>query len=222
MAELATIARPYAEAAFNVAVSARPTVDAAGALAAGGPVAGIPVTASPVPVTAAAVAAPALAAGSATDTIGSWSVSLNELAQVASNPDVRLLEMDPNVSGDQFADLLFSAVRAPLDEPVRNFVRMLVENHRASLLPQIAEQFETMKNTRAGSADAVITSAFPLEGAALAELVAALEKKFGSRLQAHVVVDPSLIGGVSVAVGDEVLDTSVRARLAQMQAALTA
>ncbi|MGI4981721.1 MAG: F0F1 ATP synthase subunit delta [Janthinobacterium lividum] len=217
MAELATIARPYAEAAFNVAVSARPTAGAAGALAAGGPVAGIPVTASSVqaPVTAAA-------AGSATDTIGSWSVSLKELAQVASNPDVRLLEMDPNVGSDQFVDLLFSAVRAPLDEPVRNFVRMLVENHRASLLPQIAEQFETMKNTRAGSADALITSAFPLEGAALAELVAALEKKFGTRLQAHVVVDPSLIGGVSVAVGDEVLDTSVRARLAQMQAALTA
>ncbi|MGI4861185.1 MAG: F0F1 ATP synthase subunit delta [Janthinobacterium lividum] len=160
--------------------------------------------------------------GSANDTIGSWSVSLNELAQVASNPDVRLLETDPNVGGDQLADLLFSAVRAPLDEPVRNFVRMLVENHRVSLLPQIAEQFETMKNTRAGAADATITSAFPLEGAALADLVAALEKKFGSRLQAHVVVDPSLIGGVSVAVGDEVLDTSVRARLAQMQAALTA
>ncbi|MGI4862045.1 MAG: ATP synthase F1 subunit delta, partial [Janthinobacterium lividum] len=169
MAELATIARPYAEAAFNVAVSVRPTAGPAGALAAGGPVAGIPVTAAPAPATAAAVA-------SATDTIDNWSVSLKELAQVASNPDVRLLEMDPNVGSDQFADLLFSAVRAPLDEPVRNFVRMLVENHRVSLLPQIAEQFETMKNTRAGSADARITSAFPLEGAALAELVAALEK----------------------------------------------
>jgi F-type H+-transporting ATPase subunit delta len=52
--------------------------------------------------------------------------------------------------------------------------------------------------------------------------VASLEKKFGCKLKAQVVVDPSLIGGVSVAVGDEVLDTSVRARLAQMQAALTA
>lgn len=210
MAELATIARPYAEAAFNVAASTRPAPGAATR-----PVSGVAVdTPAATPASAPAVGAP--------DAIDSWSVSLNELAQVASNPDVRLLETDPTVGADQYADLLFSAVRAPLDEPVRNFVRMLVENHRVSLLPQIAEQFETMKHQRAGSADAVITSAFPIEGVALAELVAALEKKFGSRLHAQVVVDPSLIGGVSVAVGDEVLDTSVRAQLARMQAALTA
>lgn len=60
------------------------------------------------------------------------------------------------------------------------------------------------------------------EGAPLTDLVATLERKFGKKLQPHVTVDPSLIGGVRVQVGDEVLDTSVRARLAQMQSALTA
>ena len=73
-----------------------------------------------------------------------------------------------------------------------------------------------------GAADVEITSAFPLEGAPLTELVATLERKFGKKLQAHVSVDPSLIGGVRVQIGDEVLDTSVRARLTQMQSALTA
>ena len=182
MAELATIARPYAEAAFSVAVSSQ-------------------------------------AASNATAV---WSAHLNELAQVASNPEVLSLANDPKISREQLADLLVNAVSTPLDASVQNFVRMLVDNHRVVVLPQIAEQFEALKNEHEGSADAEITSAFPLEGAALHDLVAALEKKFGRKLKAHVVVDPALIGGVSVAVGDEVLDTSVRARLAQMQAALTA
>lgn len=67
-----------------------------------------------------------------------------------------------------------------------------------------------------------IVSAFPLEGAQLAELVTSLERKFKRKLKPAVEVDSSLIGGVRVTVGDEVLDTSVRARLAGMQAALTA
>ncbi|MFX5521556.1 F0F1 ATP synthase subunit delta, partial [Acinetobacter baumannii] len=78
------------------------------------------------------------------------------------------------------------------------------------------------KNAQEGSADVEITSAFPLDGAPLTDLIASLERKFGRKLVPTVTVDPSLIGGVRVKVGDEVLDTSVRARLAAMQAALTA
>ena len=63
---------------------------------------------------------------------------------------------------------------------------------------------------------------FPIEGTALAEVVAALEKRFGRRLNPRVEVDPELIGGVRVVVGDEVLDTSVKARLEHMKVALTA
>ena len=185
MAELATIARPYAEAAFSVAVS--------------GGTAGTPATSTE-----------------------NWSTCLNELAQVASLPEVLSLATNPKVGPEQFEGVLFGAVKSPLDAPVKNFVQMLVENHRIALLPEISAQFDALKHAHEGSADAVITSAFPLEGVALTELTVALEKKFGCKLNAQVVVDPSLIGGVSVAVGDEVLDTSVRARLAQMQAALTA
>ena len=86
----------------------------------------------------------------------------------------------------------------------------------------VAEQFHALKNAREGSSDVEITSAFPLDDSQTNELVAALERKFGRKLYAKVAVDPSLIGGVSVKVGDEVLDTSVRARLAAMQATLTA
>jgi F-type H+-transporting ATPase subunit delta len=89
-------------------------------------------------------------------------------------------------------------------------------------MPEVAVQFDELKNAREGAADALIVSAFPLEGEQLNDLVASLERKFQRKLKATVEIDPSLIGGVRVTVGDEVLDTSVRARLASMQTALTA
>ena len=79
-----------------------------------------------------------------------------------------------------------------------------------------------LKNAQEGAADADIVSAFEMSRAQVAELVATLEKKFGRKLNPTVTVDPSLIGGVRVVVGDEVLDTSVRAKLQQMHVALAA
>jgi len=67
-----------------------------------------------------------------------------------------------------------------------------------------------------------IESAYPIDAAQLNEVVATLEKRFGRKLEAGVVVRPELIGGIRVVVGDEVLDTSVKARLEQMKVALTA
>jgi F-type H+-transporting ATPase subunit delta len=99
---------------------------------------------------------------------------------------------------------------------------MLAENGRVMLLPQIGAQFHELKNAQQGAADAHIFSAFDLSAEQLAQLAVMLEKKFGRKLNPTVTVDPSLIGGVRVVVGDEVLDTSVRAKLQQMHVALTA
>jgi F-type H+-transporting ATPase subunit delta len=90
------------------------------------------------------------------------------------------------------------------------------------LLPQIAEQFDLLKNQFEGSAVAQITSAYELTDAQVAELLAGLEKKFGLKLKPSVTVDSSLIGGVRVVVGDQVLDTSVQAQLARMRDTLAA
>jgi F-type H+-transporting ATPase subunit delta len=78
-----------------------------------------------------------------------------------------------------------------------------------------------LRNAQEGAADAEIVSAFELTPAQVVDLVATLEKRFGHNLNPSVTVDSSLIGGVRVVVGDEVLDTSVRARLQRMQTALT-
>ncbi len=97
-----------------------------------------------------------------------------------------------------------------------------MENDRLAALPEIARQFRVLKNESEGVADCLIESAFPMSDAQVAELLAALSKKFGLKLKPEVRVDAGLIGGVRVTVGDHVLDTSVKTRLAQMQAALTA
>ena len=98
----------------------------------------------------------------------------------------------------------------------------MIANGRVDALPEIAAQFRALKNAQAGSSDAVVYSAFPIDDKAVAELSGTLEKRFGRKLNITVELDASLIGGIRVVVGDEVLDTSVKARLDQMKIALTA
>ncbi|CDG85854.1 ATP synthase F1, delta subunit [Janthinobacterium agaricidamnosum NBRC 102515 = DSM 9628] len=145
---------------------------------------------------------------------------MSELAQVGSHPEVQAFARNPKASESDVAATLLSLLKSPLNEEVKHFVAMLVENGRVSLLPEIGAQFHLLKNSLEGAADAEITSAFELSGTQVAELVATLEKKFSRKLNPAVTVDPSLIGGVRVVVGDEVLDTSVRAKLQQMRDAL--
>ncbi|QET03272.1 MULTISPECIES: F0F1 ATP synthase subunit delta [Cupriavidus] len=154
--------------------------------------------------------------------VGAWSELVSEMGQVAANPDMKALADDPNVPGQKLAEVFLSVLKSPVNDEAKRFVNLLVENNRLTVMPEIAEQFHALKNAREGSSDVEITSAFPLDDSQLKDLVAALERKFGRKLYPTVNVDSSLIGGVSVKVGDEVLDTSVRARLAAMQTTLTA
>jgi F-type H+-transporting ATPase subunit delta len=154
--------------------------------------------------------------------MAAWSTLVSELAQIGANPDVQAFASNPNVTPAQLADTIASLVKSPFNAEANNFVAMLAENGRVALLPEIAAQFTVLKNAQLGAADALIHSAFELSADQVTGLVAALEKKFGRKLNPTVAVDPSLIGGVRVVVGDEVLDTSVRAKLQQMHAALVA
>lgn len=176
MAELATIARPYAEALFKAQASDL--------------------------------------AGTAT-----W---LDELAAVADNAQLQQFADSPKVTDGQVFDLISGVVRTALPEAGKNFLRLAIENRRLGVLPVIAQQFRALVNAQSGTADAVVQSAFSIDAAALAELSTTLEKRFARKLNVSVEINESLIGGIRVVVGDEVLDTSVKARLEQMKAALTA
>ncbi len=176
MAEIATIARPYAEALFK----------AAGAQGA------------------------ALAE------------QVQSIAEVAGNAQLRHFADNPKVEPTQVFDLITSVVRGELSDAAKNLLRTVIDNGRIAALPEIAAQFQTLVNASSGVSEATIHSAFAIAPEQLAEVVAALERRFKRKLNPTVVIEPELIGGIRVVVGDEVLDTSVKARLEQMRVALTA
>ena len=176
MAELATIARPYAEALFK----------------------------------------------SSRNDLNGTALWLDALATVASNAQLLQFADNPKVGHQQVFDVVSDVARVQLPQAGQNFLRTVIENGRLAALPEIAHQFRAMKNAQTGSSDATVYSAFPIAAEQLGSVAQALEKRFGRKLNLSVQEDPSLIGGIRVVVGDEVLDTSVKARLEQMKVALTA
>jgi F-type H+-transporting ATPase subunit delta len=146
---------------------------------------------------------------------------LDALAGIADDEGLRQFAANPKVSDEQVFGLVSGIAGSDLNPKLRNLLGAVIDNGRLPVLSEIAAQFRTLVNVRGGVSDAVIASAFPLDATQLTELVQVLEKRFGRQLKATVSIDPSLIGGVRVTVGDEVLDTSVRARLEQMRSALT-
>ena len=165
--------------------------------------------------------AEALFKASAADlaTAAQW---LDEFAAIAANPQLLQFADSPKTGAEQVFDVFAGVAKTPLNDAAKNFLRTVIANGRLAVLPEIAQQFRALKNAQSGSSDAVVYSAFPVEGAALAEVAATLEKRFGRKLNVTVQLQPELIGGIRVVVGDEVLDTSVKARLEQMKVALTA
>ena len=152
--------------------------------------------------------------------LGSWSGMLANLASVASDARVLAAIGDPNMPGPKVAGMLIAVLAGRLSGEAENFVRVLAENRRLALLPEIRVQYEKLKDERESSVEAEIESAFPLDDAQLAELVAGLEKKTGRKVKARVSVEKELIGGVRVSIGDKVFDASAKAQLAALAGAL--
>lgn len=150
-----------------------------------------------------------------------WSDALSRLASVAGTQTAHDFIGNPKVDAAQVAAVIADTAGALSDEQ-RNFVALLARNERLGVLTEIASQFEALRNAHEGVVDARITSAFPLSDAQLGEIVQTLRTKFGREVKASVTVDQHLIGGVSIQVGDEVMDASVRGKLAQLAGALRA
>ena len=151
-----------------------------------------------------------------------WSVTLANLSAVAADARVRAAIGDPNFAAAKVAGLFLAILSGKLTGETENFVRVLAENGRLDVLAEIRAQYEVLKNEREGVVEAVITSAFEMDQAQLADLVARLEKKTGRKVRTRVSVDKSLIGGVKIAIGDKVIDGSARAQLGALEKALKA
>lgn len=172
MAELHTIARPYAQAAFALAREG--------------------------------------------NALPSWGAALQLAVAVVTDVKVAATLDNPRLTADDKAALVLSICGDKLGAEQRNFLRVLIDADRVALLPQIRTQFLELKDEADGVAKARIESAFPMTDGQLAELAGVLEKRFGRRIETTVVVDPALIGGARITVGDTVVDGTVQAQLQAM------
>jgi F-type H+-transporting ATPase subunit delta len=172
MAEPITVARPYAEAAFELARDK--------------------------------------------NALPAWAGMLRLAREVATDPQMMVALDNPKLSIGDKESLFLSVCGDQLDRDGRSFVRVLIEGERIGLMPEILGLFESLKDEADGVARAHIASAFPVTDAELASLKAALEKRFGKRIETTVDVEPALIGGARITVGDTVIDASVQGELQAM------
>lgn len=178
MAEISTIARPYAVAAYKLASEQK--------------------------------------------ALAKWSEMLGFAAAVASDAQIKAYIQDPKVVS---ADLLATFLKVcgdKLNENGQNLIKVLVEYGRLSILPEIYSAFEALKAQDEGTLDAEIIAAAKISAADTKDLVKRLEAKFGKKIEASVSVDPEIIGGIKIIVGDTVIDASVKGQLQNLAYTLTA
>jgi F-type H+-transporting ATPase subunit delta len=154
--------------------------------------------------------------------LGKWSDMLAALAEVARDERVQRAAANPTLSDAQVAGLFIAILSGRLNREAENLVRVLAENKRIELLPEIHARFEALKNEREGVVEAQVHSAFELTDAQLADLVQRLERKTGRKVKASIRIEKDLIAGVKVILGDKVIDGSARAQLAALESALKA
>jgi F-type H+-transporting ATPase subunit delta len=177
MAEVATIARPYAEALFRAALDAN-----------------------------------------ALSAVGE---SLALASAIEKDETMRSVLLNPKVTAAQKKQVFEAAAAGRLHPIMTSALDLLVDRHREVLMGSIAEQFDALKNEHERVVRARITSAQPLTDAQRDAIVSALERRYGKKVEAELDIDPRLLGGARVQVGDQVIHASVRDALAQMAAALT-
>jgi F-type H+-transporting ATPase subunit delta len=170
VAERATIARPYAKAAFQYARDA--------------------------------------------NAFAEWSRGLATLAEIVADPRVAQLTKNPALTAADLADLVIDV--AKLDAVMQNFVRVLAENHRLLLLPEIAAHYEQFRSAVENTVDVEVTSAVPLNDAQSQKLKQALSTRLKRQVHMRTAVDSTLLGGAVVRAGDLVIDGSLKGRLERL------
>lgn len=177
MAEKYTLARPYAQAVFNLA--------------------------------------------QAGEGLSVWSQRLSLLAEVVQHPDLSALLGNPRVTRAQLVEVITDACGETLGDAGSNLVRLLSENQRLEVVPEIAQEFERMRAEAERVIDVQVRSAVELSDERKAALGDALRRRLAREIKLHCEVDPTLVGGAVIRAGDLVIDGSVRAQLQQLAYALS-
>jgi F-type H+-transporting ATPase subunit delta len=172
MAERATIARPYAKAAFEYARDAKAFAD--------------------------------------------WSQGLKTAAEIVSDSRLAALTKSPQCSQADLVSIIADVAGAKLNPAMQNFVRVLAENHRLLLLPEISAHFEALRSGVENTVDVEVISAIALNGAQADNLAQALSTRLKRTVRMQNTVDAALLGGAVVRAGDLVIDGSLKGRLQRL------
>ncbi len=148
--------------------------------------------------------------------LAKWSEMLSFAAAVAADAQMKTLIDDPKVTTAELEKMFLAICDKKLDESVVNLIKLLGEYGRLALLPEVAQAFEELKAEDEGVLEAEITAAAKPADSAVKALVKRLETKFGKKIEASVKVDPELIGGIKIVIGDTVIDASVRGQLQEL------
>jgi F-type H+-transporting ATPase subunit delta len=148
--------------------------------------------------------------------LAKWSEMLSLASAVVADVQMHALIEDPKLESADLERLFISICGDRLDVSGVNLIKLLVEYDRLALLPEIASIYEDLKAHDEGTLDAEITAAAKLDDKQVKTLVSQLQVKFGKKVEAHVKVDPEIIGGIKIVVGDTVIDASVRGRLQEL------
>lgn len=176
MAELTTLARPYARAAFEAA--------------------------------------------NAGDGLARWSEMLQLTAGIAQNSDMQTLLASPEHDSQYKAGLFLEICGDRLNRAGSNFIKLLAENQRLDLIPEIAEVYEELRADAEKTVEAEMISAFEVNDEQRQKIAAALSQRLSRDVVLNCTTDPSLVGGAIIRAGDLVIDGSARGKLAQLESSL--
>ncbi|MCC2626101.1 MAG: synthase subunit delta [Burkholderiales bacterium] len=149
--------------------------------------------------------------------IDSWLEDLSILAQAVKSKDFINLIDNPKISASDITATLVGLTKSP-NKLLANFLTILQENNRLTLLGDIFILFEKMAQDEQNTSKAVILSAFPMDEKDKTEIEQQLSKKFGRKIVASVEVQSELIGGIKILINDKVIDASVKSSLSKMAA----
>ncbi|MCI0346921.1 MAG: F0F1 ATP synthase subunit delta [Chloroflexi bacterium] len=151
-----------------------------------------------------------------------WRDGLNNAAALVAEPRVRSVLEDPGRPFEERAQVIDGLLGARVPAHVGNLIRLLAKRGRLEILPLVAREYQRLLNRQRGIVEATVTSAAPLDAAERDALEARIRAMTGSQVDLRTVVDPALIGGLTVRVGDTLLDASVRGRLERLREQLVA
>ncbi len=142
-----------------------------------------------------------------------WEKMLQAAATMATDKQMQILFSNISVTSQKLLELFLEILAPLLDEPRKNFLKLIAEHKRFNVLPDIFLKFKIYKEEQEKIIPIEIISAVALEGNFLKKIADAISLRVKQKVTTQCTVDPQLLGGVMVRMGDKVIDGSIRGKL---------